>query len=56
MKTKKFSKKLTLNKKTIANLKDKEMKEVNGGATNPSDNPYVCCIPKTTTPPLCPFT
>jgi hypothetical protein len=56
MKTKNFSKKLTLNKKTIASLKGKDMQEVNGGATNPSNNPYVCCIPNTIMPPLCPFT
>ena len=56
MKTKNFDKKLTLNKKTIANLKDKDMKAVNGGATNPSNNPYVCCIPQTVLPPLCPIT
>jgi hypothetical protein len=56
MKTKEFSKKLTLNKKTIVNLKDKDMNAVNGGATNPSNNPWVCCIPKPSDPPLCPFT
>jgi hypothetical protein len=56
MKTKNFSKKLTLNKKTIASLKGKDMQGVNGGATDPSNNPYVCCIPKTFMPPLCPFT
>lgn len=56
MKPKNLSKKLTLNKKTIASLKGKDMQEVNGGATNPSDNPDVCCIPKTFMPPLCPFT
>ena len=49
MKTKKFNKKLTLGKKTIAHLKDKEMQEVNGGTiivteTNPSNNPWVCCL------------
>jgi len=31
MKTKRFSKKLTLNKKTVADLKSNEMKEVHGG-------------------------
>ncbi len=31
MKTKKFSKKLSLNKKTIADLNSNEMKEVHGG-------------------------
>jgi natural product precursor len=33
MKTKKFHKKLVLNKKTISNLKDKEMRVVGGGFT-----------------------
>jgi natural product precursor len=31
MKSKKFEKKLTLNKKTIANLKNEEMKKLQGG-------------------------
>jgi hypothetical protein len=31
MKIKKFSKKLSLNKKTIANLENRELKNVNGG-------------------------
>jgi hypothetical protein len=33
MKTKKFSKKLVLNKKTVANLENGEMKKVQGGKT-----------------------
>jgi hypothetical protein len=33
MKSKKFSMKLTLNKKTIANLSDNAMKEAHGGIT-----------------------
>jgi hypothetical protein len=36
MKTKKFSNKLVLNKKTVANLKNGEMKEVQGGKSVPS--------------------
>jgi natural product precursor len=48
MKTKIFSKKLTLSKKTIAHLNDKEMKDVNGGweltDSNPSFYPPVCCL------------
>ena len=47
MKIKDFNKKLTLKKTTIAHLKDTDMQAVNGGATNPSNNPHVCCIPKT---------
>jgi len=35
MKTKKFSKKLTLNKKTIADLNNGEMKVVRGGINEP---------------------
>ena len=35
MKTKKFNKTLVLNKKTIANLKNGEMKKVQGGKTCP---------------------
>jgi hypothetical protein len=31
LKTKKLSKKLSINKKTIANLKGREMKDANGG-------------------------
>jgi bacteriocin-like protein len=33
MKTKTFSKKLSLNKKTVANLNDKEMQGIYGGET-----------------------
>jgi hypothetical protein len=43
MKNKKFNKKLLLNKKTIANLKNGEMKKAQGGNTGP-------------TCPACPFT
>ena len=35
MKTKKFNKKLVLNKKTIVNLKNGQMKKVQGGKTYP---------------------
>jgi bacteriocin-like protein len=46
MKAKTFSKKLVLNKKTIANLNNNEMKKINGGwiATKPSTGPWKCCI------------
>ncbi len=37
MKTKKFSKKLTLNKKTIANLENKKMNAIRGGAIPKTD-------------------
>jgi natural product precursor len=37
MKAKKFSKKLTLNKKTIANLENKKMNAIRGGAHPPTD-------------------
>jgi natural product precursor len=33
MKTKSFGKKLALNKKTVANLENKEMQRIYGGAT-----------------------
>jgi len=36
MKTKKFSKKLTLNKKTVADLNSKEMKDAHGGFADPN--------------------
>lgn len=56
MKTKKINTKLTLNKKTIANLEGKDMKRINGGkATDLSNNPWVCCIPPDTII-LCPTT
>jgi len=41
MKTKKVNKKLSLNKKTIANLGNNEMNGVHGGGTLNS----LCCIP-----------
>jgi natural product precursor len=49
MKTKSFEKKLTLNKKTIADLSNGEMKDVYGGIPKPftltcsSCNPLLCC-------------
>ncbi len=36
MKTKKFGKKVTLKKETIANLENKAMNGINGGALQPS--------------------
>jgi hypothetical protein len=47
MKTKKLSKKLVLNKKTIANLKNDEMKGVYGGeiATTLWSNCILCSYP-----------
>jgi hypothetical protein len=44
MKSKKFSMKLTLNKKTIANLNDNAMKEVHGGIETISACPIPACI------------
>lgn len=45
MKTKKFEKKLYLNKKTIADLNSKEMSYVNGGNLTPTTlTYYVGCI------------
>lgn len=49
MKTKTFERKLTLNKKTIDDLSNGEMKDVYGGITCPltytcsSCNPLLCC-------------
>lgn len=40
MKTKGFNKKLVLNKKTIANLEEKEMGSARGGQE--TGNPYIC--------------
>ncbi len=40
MKTKRFNKKLALNKKTIANLPKKEMDTARGGQK--TGNPYIC--------------
>ena len=44
MKTKKFQKKLTLNKKTIVDLNNGEMKGAQGGADEPSIPPFFCPI------------
>jgi len=44
MKTKNFSKKLTLSKKTISNLDQKEMKRIQGGTSWASCNKYTYCI------------
>lgn len=43
MKTKRFSKKLKLNKKTIADLKSNEMTDVHGGELAPRSYPYTGC-------------
>ncbi len=42
MKTKKLEKKLTLNKKTIANLYHGQMRNVRGGGLLPSDPGFPC--------------
>lgn len=47
MKTKKLTKKLTLNKTTIADLGDVEMNSVKGGTRNPTifmTGAPICCI------------
>lgn len=44
MKVKRFQKKLVLNKKTIANLEDREMKRVIGGEHPPTGSiGEICC-------------
>lgn len=40
MKTKRFNKQLALNKKTIANLEEKEMDSARAGQE--TGNPYIC--------------
>jgi natural product precursor len=57
MKPKNFSKKLILNKKTIADLNNKKMKDVLGGGTMPWTCPYPRCFPyktETTCVECCP--
>ena len=52
MKTRKFSKQLFLSKKTIANLKDNDMRSLKGGepeTTDCSKPGYIC--PPTENPP-----
>ena len=44
MKTKKFEKKLALNKKTVANLNNVQLSNVKGGGVIPSD-PGFACLP-----------
>jgi len=44
MKTKKFSKKLALNKKTIADLKSNDMVDIHGGELPPRSWPYTGCF------------
>jgi hypothetical protein len=50
MKIKKFNKKLGLNKKTIVNLEDRELKNVNGGGDRP---PKSIIYDVTACPSLC---
>lgn len=45
MKLKKFEKKLILNKKTIADLCNKEMKKVNAGINDPKSFAVTGCCP-----------
>lgn len=52
MKTKKFNKKLSLNKKTIANLVNKELNDVRGGISEGTDCGFcntegIACRPTT---------
>lgn len=56
MKTKKFQKKLTLNKKTIADLSNRQLKKVYGGAYKPtlSRLPYICGDTECTCPTVLP--
>jgi natural product precursor len=52
MKAKRFLKKLTLNKKTIANLENKEMNAIRGGITGTCpETYYIFCY--TTSIPFC---
>jgi hypothetical protein len=48
MKIKKFNKKLSLNKKTIANLSNDEMSDVQGGGTGDSFEFCIVTVPDTT--------
>ena len=50
MKSKTFTKKLVLNKKTVADLKGKEMKDVVGG-----EPPTKACPSYTIWPVMCPY-
>jgi natural product precursor len=43
MKSKAFNKKLSLNRKTIANLNNKEMKRTAGGFSG-TKCPSICCV------------
>jgi hypothetical protein len=56
MKTRKFEKKLSLNKKTVSNLNGKAMGEVQGGATfiNCPTGLTYCRTDCVTNCPLCP--
>lgn len=45
MKTKKLSKKLYLNKRTVANLNDEEMKILMGGSATDGDTEPQCTCP-----------
>jgi hypothetical protein len=47
MKTKKFSKKLSLNKKTIAHLNDAHMTEVKGGEDTGQTGCILCAVTHT---------
>lgn len=59
MKTKKISKKLSLNKSTVSHLNGKTMKEANGGRPAVSRYAYICnsepyeCITQITCPTGC---
>ncbi len=44
MKTKKLAKRLVLNKKTVANLNNRQLVQVLGGATTPATCPDTCSI------------
>jgi len=55
MKTKNFSKKLTLNKKTVAHLNEGELKNIHGGGPdtfNPeTETKGICCLETLVTAP-----
>lgn len=56
MKLKKFRKKLNLNKKTIVDLNNNVMKEINGGDVDPKSRRVSGCCPTSglcTGPPNC---
>ena len=51
MKTKKFNKSLSLNKKTIADLNSKEMKNLHGGGDQSANTDCASCLVTGCCPP-----